>query len=162
MILGVLLLLLLSWHFGFQRTIQLYSRYLILHDKADQQVQYSAGQDRLTGRLNDLRQHLGGADVPENEIRQDILNRLTILGNKYRFYIVGIPAVYAYNREGYRVMINTFILEGSFDQLLKVLYELEMQSFSERIISVKWSVKKSYQSKATKLYMTLFFQHFQK
>ena len=62
----------------------------------------------------------------------------------------------------FKIYSNQLILEGTFNNLLKTIYNFEKQFQYARIVSVNFEKKKDYSSKKTKLFATLIFQNYEK
>jgi hypothetical protein len=158
---GVILLYVVAWQAGIKKSVVLISRYSEISSAAGKQQQRARPEELLI-RLENLDRQMGCSDLAEDEIRQSILEHLSQAGSSCPFKMVDIPAGYVYGKQGYAVMVNTFVLAGDYPDLLRLMYRIDTSHSSGRVISSRLFMHKTYQLSAPELRLALYFQHIKK
>jgi len=152
------LLIIFSMRFGFLKTWNCISDCKNLKQKIEKFEQAESDPNILKQKLTDLEHRLGFSDLPETEIRQNILDRLGVEGKYIPFMITRIPPPCVYQKEDYEVIINTVCIEGSFDHLLRLLNNMELDKEVPKIISSSFRLNKDRITHETSLSLSMYFQ----
>jgi len=113
-------------------------------------------------RLENLDLSMGCSNLPGNDIRQAILERLSQTGKSCPFKMVDIPEAYTYEKQGYSVMVNTFVMTGDYTRLVRLMYSMDTCRAPGRVIASRIFIHKTYQLAIPELRLALYFQHIKK
>ena len=162
LIAGLLFLCFLAYKLAILRTIEVFVKIQELSEKATNLEDLPQRMEAFTATLDNLERIIGGADTSSAGVRQNILNRITVLGEQYPFSITDIPSGYLYREQDYEILINTFVLQGNFRDLLNVLYNLEKDVGSGKVVSSRFYIQKDYLTRKPKLMLAIYLQHIKK
>jgi|GEM_PF-1533256 len=162
MITGVVLVYLLSWQFGIKRTVILFMRLSEVSRTARLQQEQIAQPEELFRHLENLDRIMGCSDLTGIDIRQAILDQVSQEERSYPFSMVDIPKGYIYEKQGYTVMVNTFVMAGEYSKLLRLMYNMDTSRTPGQVIASRMFTYKTYQAAEPELRMALYFQHLKK
>lgn len=148
-----------AWHFGIRQTVKLIIRYTEMSENDHYNKQQSIQPEDLSRRIEELDIKMGCRDIQSDDIRQSLLDRLTTIGTTFHFSMVDIPAGYIYIKQEYQVMINTFVITGNYNTLLRLMYIMDTTKMSGSLISARMYSHKPYQTAEPELRLALFFQN---
>ena len=158
----IIILIVISFKFGFSRTWNRISTCNDLLKKLEKIDQEESDPRYLEQKLTDLEHQIGFSNLPETEIRQNILDRLMVAGSLFTFRITRIPPANIYQEDDFEVIINTFSVEGNYDHLLRLLNKLEFDREVPKIISSCFRLNKDRITNKTSLSLSLYFQTIRK
>lgn len=116
-----------------------------------QQLMYSiSGLDKTIGKTN----------LKPDRIQQEILNVLATYSKKYNVNLESIEETHNYKNVDFTILSNEVILEGRFNNITKLIYDLELNFEFARLINVEFYKKKILSTKKIKLYAKILFQHY--
>lgn len=162
MVTGVLVIYLLAWQFGICRTITLLTQYAAVSNTSKIQREHRSSPEDLVLYLDELDNKMGCSDLPGDDIRQAILDRLSQTGRHCPFTMVDIPASYSYKKKEYTVMVNTFIITGNYGNLIRLMYSMDTASAPGNLISTRLYIHRNFHAAAPELRLALYFQHLMK
>ena len=158
LIVGFLLLLIMSYVFSIQKTLDLKSRLTRL--KKDKELVSNA-----SGRIFSLQQEnkyldsiLQQKDLSiENSFQQTLLKKLNAFSKKAPIEIISFEEPHAFKDKNATLITYYFKIKGSFSTLLQLVNSLERQRLGE-VVSVNFEKKKNYRSNRQELIGAFFIQ----
>jgi len=159
---GVILIYILAFQFGIRKTIIQFSKYVEMNHTAEKQSDITDSPEELNNRLGSLDRLMGCSELDANVIRQSILERLSRAGKSFPFTMVDIPEGYVYDKQGYTVIVNTFVMTGKYQELLRLLYCMDTARAPGSVVSSRMYFHKTYQLAIPELRLAIFFQHLKK
>jgi len=115
---------------------------------------------QLVYSISILDKTIGKSNLKPDKIQQEILNSLAILSNKYNVNLESIDETHIHKNVDFSILSNEVILEGRFNNLTQLIYDLELNFEFARLINVEFYKKKISSTKKTKLYAKILFQHY--
>jgi len=103
---------------------------------------------------------IGKSNLKPDKIQQEILNSLAELSVKYNVSLESINETHTYKNIDFSILSNEVILEGGFNNITQLIYNLELNFEYARLINVEFYKKKILSTKKTKLYAKILFQHY--
>ncbi len=103
---------------------------------------------------------IGKSNLKPDKIQQEILNALARHSKKYNVSLESIEETHTYKNVDFSILSNEVVLEGRFNNLTKMIYDLELNFDYARLINVEFYKKKILSTKKTKLYAKILFQHY--
>ncbi len=114
----------------------------------------------LLQTISVLDKNIGKSNIKPDKIQQEIFNYISKLAIKYKINIESIDETHTYSNVDFSILSNEVILEGRFNDLTKVIYDLETNFEYARLINVEFYRKSELSTKTTKLYAKILFQHY--
>lgn len=115
---------------------------------------------QLMYSISVLDRTIGKSNLQPDKIQQELLNALAIHSKKHDVSLESIEETHTYRNVDFSVLSNEVILEGRFNNLTKLIYDLELNFEYARLINVEFYKKKILSTKKTKLYAKILFQHY--
>ena len=103
---------------------------------------------------------IGGYTLDPGQVQQKILDFITKKNSDTN--VVSIEDVHLYNNKEFLVYTNQIELEGSYDSLIKMLYEIEKKLKDSKVVSSEMYSKKEYRTNTTKLFLKIILQNYEK
>lgn len=114
----------------------------------------------LKEQVKNLDNIIGGNNLKPELVQSSILDFITKQNNEVN--VVSIDDVHMYLDVEFKVYSNQIIVEGMFNNLVDLLYNIEKKYKESRVVSTKLYSKKNYQTKKTKLYLKIILQNYEK
>jgi len=76
--------------------------------------------------------------------------------------LISMDDVHMYSNDEFLIYTNQLELEGSYKDLMQLLYDVERNFTSSRVVSNVIYSKKNYRTNATKLYLKIILQNYEK
>jgi len=115
---------------------------------------------QLIYSISSLDKTIGKTNLKPDKIQQEILNALATYSKIYNVSLESIEETHSYKNVDFSVLSNEVILEGRFNNMTKMIYDLELNFQFARLINVEFYKKKILSTKKTKLYAKILFQHY--
>ena len=93
-------------------------------------------------------------------VQQEILDFVTHGG--YDVKIESVDEVHEASDNKFLIYSNQLTMEGTFEELLKVVYDFEKKFKYSRVVNINFFKKKDYRTRRTKLYAKIIFQNYEK
>ncbi len=119
--------------------------------------------DELFGLQNEVKRLdniIGGNNLKPELVQPNILDFIT--KQDMETNVVSIEDVHLYLDSEFKIYSNQIIVEGTFNNLVRLLYDIEKQYKESRIVSTRLYSKKNYQTNTTKLYLKIILQNYEK
>lgn len=107
--------------------------------------------------LDDL---IGGHSVDPEGVQQKILDFIS--NTKLNVNIISIEDVHLFSDSEFLIYSNQVELEGSYTNLINLLYETEKNFKNSRVVSSKFYSKKKYNTNKQKLFLKIILQNYEK
>lgn len=114
----------------------------------------------LQGEVKRLDDIIGGNNLKPELVQPNILDFIT--GQDMETNVVSIEDVHLHSDSEFKIYSNQIVVEGAFNDLVTLLYNIEKQYKESRIVSTKLYSKKNYQTNTTKLYLKIILQNYEK
>ncbi|MEL4309117.1 hypothetical protein [Joostella sp. CR20] len=157
---GFLLVLFICYQFSFSKTLSLYSAYTdlkkerVLFESIPKQHYMLVKQNRyLDSLLNEYQ--IGGTSLQNN-----LLKALNANKDSLGFKLVTFNKTHIFKQEQLTVNSHVFTLEGTFEVILKLLYNVEQRAKFGEILHVYFEKKKDFRSKKERLEVNVIIQNF--
>ena len=162
LIVGFLFLLIISYVFSIQKTLDLKLRLKAL--KKDKELVSNA-----SNRIFSLQQEnqyldsiLQQKDLSiENSFQQTLLKKLNVFSKTTPVEIISFQEPHAFKEKNANIMTYSFEIKGNFSALLKLINNIERQQLGE-IISVHFEKKKNYRRNKQELIAKFYIQKLEK
>lgn len=103
---------------------------------------------------------IGGNNSEPQLVQRQLLNFIT--KQNFKANIVGIKDVHKYRNDEFTIYTNQIEIQGSYNDLLNLLYMCEKNFKDSRILSAKFYTKKNYTTRKEKLYLNIILQNYEK
>jgi hypothetical protein len=158
LLMGALLLLLLSWNLAISETVNLRTKVsqaevsLFSVERAPQEI---ANLKYELGKIQGNTKMLYSGILP---MREALLSEITELAYKYDSQLRGFPEFFIQEKEDFELTTSPVVLEGKFENLLKLMNDFEERNSTGKISSAHFEVKRSLRKRDRKLFLTLYIQ----
>lgn len=103
---------------------------------------------------------IGGHSINPQDVQQGILDFLSNTGLNVN--IVSIEDVHLFPDKDFLIYSNQIELEGSYSNLIHLLYETEKNFKNSRVVSAKFYSKKNYNTNKQNLFLKIILQNYEK
>lgn len=167
LILGLLTLLFIAFRFGIAKTITL-SKEVTRLKKEEALYQSAPAQlTALTSKEQQLNTMLANNNISGNSVQNNLLTMLNTTsknlsqGNTSAFKILAFETPHHYKDEqtGSTVITHNFVIEGSYNVLIKTIYLLEQEYSFGNVVHVAFEKKKDFRTGKSSLQCTVLLQY---
>jgi hypothetical protein len=162
LLLIAVIVLLFTYNFYITDTIHLVSDYNRNSDSLMQTENAVFLKQELKMKLRAVESRAGMSDKKDLDFQQQLLEIISRFSQQNKTVIRSIPQVSSYKEKDLLVESNVFVMEGSFRQLLSLLYLLEQKERIGKIASVKFKKETDLKTKKTYLLATYYLQNINK
>lgn len=157
---GTIIMAVAIYFFALQKTITLVQENQQMTEKAMTGSDLDKGIKNYQARLTDFKNNFGLLDSGGKPVSHEvILGQLSQFCNDYNLLLREFPSVMAHEENGYRIETNTIVVEGAFQNIVKLLYFFEREHKMGRIASVKFALQQDHKTQAYKLVGTIYVQN---
>ncbi|TGV01063.1 hypothetical protein [Flavivirga rizhaonensis] len=114
----------------------------------------------LKNDIKALDKLIGGRSLSPIHVQQKILDFIS--KKDITLNIVSIEDVHIYRDEEFLIYSNQIELEGSYEALIKLLYEIEKNFKDSRVVSSEFYSKKNYRTNKQTLFLKIILQNYEK
>jgi Tfp pilus assembly protein PilO len=158
LVVGGVLLLCLVYTFSINETLKLRSSYIELKNRYDGVFDASSSILFYEKELNKIDSLMVIKNDKGNYTQEALLRKVTEFGRAHNLTIINFPAPHQFIENGYKINTYEASISGSFNDLLRLLYELEVGNYPGVIKSTNFELTKSSNQSRTMLVLTLFIQ----
>jgi len=145
---------------SFKFTIDAYNEYHELSDKLNEISSSSNTIQELDAEIRYFDNLLGKENVESVLVQQEILNFVT---NKSKsVHVFDLSEVHEASDNEFVIHTNQLTIEGSFEELLKIVYDFEKEFSYSRVVNTSFFKKKDFKTRRIKLYVKIIFQNYEK
>ena len=159
LIIGSVLFLFIAYHLSIKKTLTL------MHDNTVKSERLSIVNNapqriaKLKGTLNMLNKQIGTNINEDIDYQEMLLEYISNYCKEKNLVLSSMGETHSYQNGDYLVQTNVFTIEGQFVKLLKLIYFLEENNKSGKIIGLDFFSKEDFIQKKRRLFVTLYFQN---
>lgn len=113
--------------------------------------------NELNTKINQMEHLL--IDTKDIDTEELLLEKVTNYCRENPVTLIEFPQTYVSEYEGYEILCNKLIIEGSFKDNLLFIYDLEQKNKMGMVSSVKFIKQKDIRSKKVKLFTHIYIQN---
>ena len=158
-LIGFVLLFMASYKKTFKNTFNAKKELGILEEKLSN---YKNSLDDLYGLKSDisnLDNAIGGQTMRPEFVQQKLLDFIS--KNGLDINIVSIDDVHLYSDQEFLIYSNQIELEGTYDDLVSALFEIEKKFKDSRVVSTQLYSKRNYSNNTKSLFLKLILQNYE-
>ncbi|HLN74520.1 MAG TPA: hypothetical protein VK205_14605 [Prolixibacteraceae bacterium] len=160
MMLGSVILLFLAWNMAIKKTIVAFKNVRELNNNITSIEQKSLHKNQLLDQIGQLNNVLG---IGENKIQtesifEELVNICKAIDN---VRIVNFPDIHQMEANGYKITTIFASFEGSYADLLTLVYQLERNKKIGRLVSVDFKKSKDLKKGSEFLNLTILLQNYE-
>lgn len=160
---AIVLVLMLVYFLAIKETIVLASDCRQKETKLIQSKNLKEKTNLLRLQIKNIDKQTGGQSDTTKKVTELLLENITEYCSKTGCSIKEIPSAAYASRNGYLIESSFITLEGSYKELLELVYLLEQKKRTGgHIASVQFYTVKNNKQKKQELLLTLFVQHYKK
>ena len=152
------LLICLVYTLSINETIKLRRSYLEIKNRYDGVFDASSSILFYEKELKKIDSLIGAKNDIGNYTQEELLRKVTEFGRIHNLTIINFPAPHHYTDNGYKVITYETSISGRFNDLDRLLFELETGNFPGVVKSADFELIKTPGQTNTMLVMTLFIQ----
>lgn len=144
---------------SFKVTKASYDNYKELEAKLEDINSSTINLNKIQADILLLDNLIGKQGVSPEEAQQSILDFMT----EYDYVnIVNLEEVHFASGNGFNIYTNQLVLEGEFNNLIKVVYAFEKEFSLSKVVSISFNKEKNYNSRREELKVNIMFQNYEK
>jgi len=145
---------------SFRLTLDAYNDYTELSEKLKEINSSSSTIQELDTEIRYFDNLLGKENIEPILVQQEILNFVT--NNSKSVKVFDLAEVHEASDKKFIIHTNQLTIEGSFEELLKIVYEFEKEFPYSRVVNTSFFKKKDFKTRRIKLYAKIIFQNYEK
>ena len=150
----------LAYNIAVKNTIKTIKDYRELKRKSSEAADLPAQCALLSNQLSRLNQLYFNAVKGIGDTHEIFLDKLGRLADQYNTSVIEYPEKHSFNTSSVQIETHNAVLKGSFTDLLKVLYELEVHERIGRLVAVEYYTETNRKTKIRSLYMRIYIQNY--
>jgi len=157
---GFLVMLFICYRFAFSRTFSVYGTYqglkkenVLFENIPKQQYLLNRQNAYLDSLLN--KYQIGGTSLQNN-----LLKSLNANGDTLGFKLVAFDKVHVFNKEQLTVNSHVFTLEGGFEEMLRLVHNLEQRTKFGEVVHARFEKKRDLRTRRERLEAEIIIQHY--
>lgn len=159
-VLGSIIVLLLAWNGAFRKTIVAYNNVRELKNSINSMEQNSLKIREMQDQIIQLNSVLG---IGENKMKteavfEELVSLCKVIGN---IQIINFPDIHQIEINGYKVTTIFAAFEGSYADLLMLVYKLERNKKTGRLVSINFKKNKDIKKGNEFLSLTILLQNYE-
>jgi hypothetical protein len=160
--LGFVLLLVIGWKVTISETIDLSTRCESLRSELGRTQNAPEQLALKTLQLEHLEKLIGKNDLHPDMVQQSILDAIDGFGEKSGPNIYEVLPIHSASDEEFEVITHMVTVDGKFNELAALGFELENRFSEARLVSIKYIKEKDRRSKRNRLLATYYLQNIRK
>lgn len=159
LLLGTALFALIFYFAVLNKTISLISSCKGAEKRLEGVNEMTMRSAEMKAKLLQFSRALGVQQKSESDAQQQLLSVVTRFCQENNIVLREYPQVLHSDEKGMKLITNTFVIEGDFTRLLKLVYVLEQKEKAGKLVSVKFFTKKDFKTNTNALLATLYIQN---
>lgn len=159
-LLGLIILLLASYKKTYKHVFEAKSQLSLLNDKLLNVDNIYNEIFMLENEISSLDKIIGGHSNEPEQVQRQILDFVS--NSKYDVNISSIGDTHIFEDREFKIYTNRIEIEGTYFDLMKLLYTIEKEFMSSKIMSAELFSVKNYRNNSKRLYLKLIFQNYEK
>jgi hypothetical protein len=115
--------------------------------------------NNLKNEISNLDKTIGGQTSNPELVQQKLLDFIS--KSNYNVNIVSIEDVHLFSDNEFLIYSNQIELEGTYNNLVSILYEIEKHFKNSRVVSTQLYSKKNYRTNSKNLYLKIILQNYE-
>lgn len=157
---GFLLLLMASYKKTFKDTLAAKKELNHVEEKLSSIENSFSEIYNLKNEINYLDNIIGGHTLNPEQVQQKAFDFVT--KSEFEVNIVSIEDVHLFSNEDFLVYSNQIELEGSYNSLINLLYDIEKNFKNSRVVNTQFYSRKNYRTNTKKLFLKIILQNYEK
>ncbi|WP_040254163.1 hypothetical protein [Psychroserpens mesophilus] len=159
-VIGFVILLLASYKKTYKHVFEAKSQLSLVNEKLQNGDNSFNEVFILKNEIKSLDNIIGGQTKTPSEVQEMILDFISKYGKVIN--ISSIQDTHIINDSEFRVYTNVIEIEGSYFDLVPMLYKIEQEFIVSKVVSAKFFSIKNYRTNSKRLYLELIFQNYEK
>jgi hypothetical protein len=160
MVIGFVILLLASYKKTYKHVFEAKSQLSLVNEKLQNGDNSYNEVFFLKNEIKSLDNIIGGQTKNPNEVQEMILDFISESSKDIN--ISSIQDTHILNDSEFRIYTNVLTIEGSYFDLVPMLYNIEQEFMVSKVVSAKFFSIKNYRTNSKRLYLELIFQNYEK
>ncbi len=156
---GFLLLFMASYKKTFKHTLNAKKELSLVKEKLSNNENSLNDLYTLKNEISSLNKTIGGQTLNPELVQQKLLDFIS--KNEYNATIVSIEDVHLFSDSRFLIYSNQIELEGSYHDLVHMLYEIEKHFKNSRVVSTQLYSKKNYRTNTKNLFLKIILQNYE-
>lgn len=159
---GSVLFALIIYFTTIKKTFDLYMQCNELEELLGQADNASQQMLQLEKQLQEIESVFGEKEERSNNYQQVLLEAISNYCSRNNVVLREFPTPAVFNEQDFSVETNLVVVEGSFNNLLNLVYLLEQKNKSGKIASIQFQTKKDFKTKQQALTASIYIQNIKK
>jgi hypothetical protein len=159
---GVVLMLYISYQLSFKKAYNSYSEYCDLKNQFDSIQSAPAEIKNVEKQLADIELAVGMSPDTSSNFQKLLLEKVSKYCQNNNLVLKEFPKTIFCSNSDFEIETNQIVVEGTFLNILNLLYELEKGFRMGKLVSVRFNTLKDYKTGINNLLANLYFQNFKK
>ncbi len=155
-------MLYLMYAFGIKKTFAAYTDCMTAESQIELAANAPVQAAQLEKQLLQIDSKIGDQNINGQNSRQGLLELVTNYCQKNHAVLREFPETKAVQQGDLFIETNLFVVEGGFNALIKLVYQLEQKNKLGKIASVRYQLKKDFQAKEPVLTAAIYLQNVKK
>lgn len=157
---GIIVTAIIAYKLAIKSTVVTIREYRELKDKSEEAEDLPAQCAALQKQLANLNRSYFDVIKGIDDTHNVFLDKLGRLAAAHDAAVIEYPAEHSFQASSVRIDTHSAVLKGNFTDLLKVLYELEVNERIGRLVSVEYFTETNRKTKIRSLYMRIYIQNY--
>lgn len=157
---GFLILVFICYRLAYSKTFSLYDSYQELKREHVLFENIPKQQYLLNKQNRQLDSLLGEYQIGGTSLQNNLLKSVNTNSDTLGLKLIEFHKAHTFERENFRVNSHAFTMEGSFEKLLYLLYNLEQRTTFGEIVHVRFEKKRDLRTRKERLEVELIVQNF--
>ncbi len=159
-IIALVLLFAVTYKKLYAVTIYKITNYYQIKDQEIDSVAINNNLQLIKKEIERLDVVLGNETFNENRIQQDILHFISKNKNNKKIIVSSLEKTHKFTSDDISIITNSLTIQGSYNDLIEIVYVLEQDFKSSKITSVKMFKKRNNKKQRDELYARILFQNY--
>ena len=159
LMIAVLFLFVLIYSFGIKKTVNTILEYKKISENYEQVQNAPKLLNDLQSKLNKINKSVDFKRENSLSSEQNILELVTKICQDSKMTLMQFPKTNKTQKGDFLVETNQFVVEGSFANLVLLVYQIEQKNKVGRVASIQYELKKNNETKKQYLIATIFIQN---
>lgn len=158
-LIGFVLLFIASYKKTFKQTLNAKKKLSIVKEKLSNNENSLTELYDLKNEISVLNKTIGGQTLNPEQVQQRLLDFIS--KSEFNVNIVSIEDVHLFLDSDFLIYSNQIELEGTYNNLMHLLYETEKNFKNSRVVSTQLYSKKNYRTNTKTLFLKIILQNYE-
>ena len=155
---GVLVMTFVCYFMAVKKTFELKDELVAMKGRKEKHVNINHQLVQLSVKEQRLDQELSSLHLDNTSLQNNLLRVLNARSESAGIKIMAFDAPHSARKNTSEIKTQMFTLEGGYNAILKMLYELEKQGSFGRVSHVDFEKNRDFRSRTSRLRATIFLQ----